>query len=96
MKKKAQQQINAAEPIDSLNNNIIYTLKARFLAGNKVRIIDYHESMRAEVTGAIKTLQDELPIVTGWQTVRQSYLSETRTRAKSYHIPEAFLREVKA
>ena len=51
--------------------------------------------MRAVVTGAIKTLQDELPIVTGWQTVRQSYLSETRTRAKSYHIPEAFLREVK-
>ena len=96
MQKKAQQQINAAEPIDSLNNNIIDTLKARFLAGNKVRIIDYHESMRAEVTGAIKTLQDELPIVTGWQTVRQSYLSETRTRAKSYHIPEAFLREVKA
>ena len=96
MKKKAQQQINAAEPIDSSNNNIIDTLKARFLAGNKVRIIDYHESMRAEVTGGIKTLQDELPIVTGWQTVRQSYLSETRTRAKSYHIPEAFLREVKA
>ena len=96
MQKKAPQQINATEPSDSLNSNIIDSLRARFLTGNKVRIIDYPESKRAEVTGAIKTLQDELPIVTGWQTVRQSYLSETRTRAKSYHIPEAFLREVKA
>ena len=94
MQKKAQQQINAAKPSDSFNINIIDTLRAKFLAGNKVRIIDYHESKCAEVTGAIKTLQDELPIVTGWQTVRQSYLSETRTRAKTYHIPEAFLREV--
>ena len=94
--KKAQQQISAAEPSDSLNSNIIDTLKARFLAGNQVRVIDFHESVRAEVTGAIKTLQDELPIVTGWQTVRQSFLSETRTRARSYHIPEAFLREVTA
>ena len=90
--KKAQQQINAAEPSDSLNSNIIESIRARFLAGNKVRIIDYHELSRAEVTGAIKTLQDELPIVTGWQTIRQSYLSETRTRARCYHIPEAFLR----
>lgn len=93
MQKKAQQQINAAEPSDSLNFNIIESLKARFLAGNKVRVIDYDELSRAEVIGAIKTLQDLLPIVVGWQTVRQSYLSETRTRAKSYHIPEVFLRD---
>lgn len=72
---------------------MIETLRARFLAGNKVRVIDYHETARPEVMGAIKTLQDELPIVTGWQTVRQSYLSETRTRARSYHIPEALLKE---
>ena len=96
MQKKAQQGFTPIEPSDSLNSNIIDSLRAKFLAGNKVRIIDYHESKRAEITGAIKTLQDELPIVTGWQTVRQSYLSETRTRAKSYHIPEAFLWEVKA
>lgn len=63
--------------------------------GDNVRIIDYQESKRAEVTGAINTLQDELPLVAGWQTVRQSYLSETRTRARCYHIPEAFLKEVK-
>ena len=96
MQKKAQLGFTPIEPSHSFNTNITDILKARFLAGSKVRIIDYHESKRAEVTGAIKTLQDELPIVTGWQTVRQSYLSETRTRAKSYHIPEAFLREVKA
>ena len=72
------------------------TLRSRFLAGNKVRVIDYSETNRAEVLGAIATLQDELPIKVGWQTIRQSYLSETRTRARSYHIPEAFLREVTA
>ena len=95
MQKKAPSPITAKEPSNYSNFNIISSLKARFLAGDKVRLIDYHESQRAEVMGAIKTLQDELPIVTGWQTVRQSYLSETRTRARSYHIPEAFLREVK-
>ena len=73
--------------------SVIETLRARFLAGNKVLVIDYHSDVRAEVTGAIKSLQDELPIVTGWQTVRQSYLSETRTRARSYHIPESLLKE---
>ena len=77
-------------------SDIKETLRTKFLAGNKVRVIDYHETARPEVMGAIKALQDELPIVTGWQTVRQSYLSETRTRARSYHIPEAFLRVVTA
>ena len=90
--KKAPSPITAKEPSDSLYSNIKETLRERFLTGDKVRIIDYHESARAEVTGAIKTLQDELPIVTGWQTIRQSYLSETRTRARCYRIPEAFLR----
>ena len=94
--KKAPSPITAKEPSDSLNSNIIESIRARFLAGNKVRIIDYNESKRAEVTGAIKTLQDELPIVTGWQTLRQSYLSETRTRARCYHIPEALLKVVTA
>ena len=94
--KKTPSPATAKEPSDSFHYNIADSLRARFLAGNKVLIIDYHESSRAEVMGAIKTLQDQLPIVAGWQTVRQSYLSETRTRAKSYHIPEAFLREVKS
>ena len=96
MQKKAQQQINAAEPPDSFNFNIIGTLRTKLLAGNKIRVIDYHEKNRAEVLGAIATLQDELPVKVGWQTIRQSYLSETRTHARSYHIPEVFLREVTA
>ena len=90
--KKAPSLITAKEPTASIYPNIKKTLRERFLTGDKVRIIDYHASARAEVTGAIKTLQDELPIVTCWQTVRQSYLSETRTRARSYHIPEALLK----
>lgn len=94
--KKAQSGFTPIEPSDSSNSTTLAaSIKASFLAGTKVRIIDFKELDRAEATGVIKTLQDELPIVTGWQTVRQSYLSETRTRARSYHIPEAFLREVK-
>ena len=91
--KKAPSPITVKELSDSSNFNITETLRAKLLAGNKIRVIDYHESARAEVMGAIKTLQDQLPIVTGWQTIRQSYLSETRTRARCYHIPEVFLRD---
>ena len=94
MQKKAQQQINAAKPSDSFNFNIIETLRTKLLAGNKIRAIDYSETNRAEVLGAIATLQDELPVKVGWQTIRQSYLGETRTRARSNHIPEAFLKGV--
>ena len=90
--KKAPSPTTAKEPLDSLNSNIIDTPRARFLAGNQVRVIDFHESVCAEVMGAIKTLQDELPIVTSWQTVKKSFLSETRTRARSYRIPDAFLK----
>jgi hypothetical protein len=68
-------------------------IKAKLLAGEYIKIIDFSESDRAEAIGAISTLRDQLPIVSGWQTLRQSYLSETRTRARCYHIPEAFLRE---
>ena len=73
---------------------IAYGLEfSRKWEGDNVRIIDYPESKRAEITEGIKTLQDELPIVTGWQTVRKSYLSKTRTGTKSFHIPGAFLRD---
>lgn len=67
-------------------------LKAKLEAGHRVCAIHYAEADRNAVLGAIAELRDELPIVSGWQTIRQSYLSETRTRARSYHIPEAFLR----
>lgn len=94
--KKAPSPITVKELSESSNFTIIETLRAKLLAGNKIRVIDFHETSRAEVLGAIATLQDELPISAGWQTVRQSYLSETRTRARSYHIPEALLKEVTA
>lgn len=68
-------------------------LKAKLEAGHRVCAIHYAEAERNEVLGAIAELRDELPIVAGWLTIRQSYLSETRTRARSYHIPEAFLRD---
>lgn len=93
--KKAQPSFTSVEPSDSSNFNIIYDdIKRKLLAGNHVRVIDYPELERNKVIGTIAVLRDELPIVAGWQTLRQSYLSETRTRARSYHIPEAFLREV--
>ena len=92
MQKKAQQQINATEPSNSLHFNIIESLRDLFLTGDNVRVIDCYEISRAQVTSAIKNLQDQRPVITGCQTVRQSYLSETITGAKSYHITEPFLR----
>ena len=92
--KKTPLSFTLAEPSDSSNFNIHYDeIKGKFLAGGYVRIIDYPESQRPQVIGAIAILRDQLAIVTGWQTLRQSYLSETRTRAKRYYIPEAFLHD---
>lgn len=76
-------------------SNIKQTIQANLLAGIKQCAIHYPENKRSEFIAAIAELRDALPIVAGWVTLRQSYLSETRTRAKSYHIPDAFLREVK-
>lgn len=97
----AIQKIKALQPsteteLSKTNANhsiIIETLLKQLLAGNKVRVIDHPEKDRAEVIGAIAKLRDDLPISAGWQTIRQSYLSETRTRARCYHIPEVFLRD---
>ena len=70
------------------------SIKAILLAGRDVRLIDYTPEQRPVVVGAIAMLRDELPIRTGWQTVRESHLSETRLRARRYSIPGEFLREV--
>jgi len=67
-------------------------IKAAFLAGRTVCAIDFVEHQRAEALGAIATLRDELPITSGWRTVRQSHLSETRLRARTYFIRGEFLR----
>ena len=66
-------------------------IKAKFSIGEYVRVVDFAESDRADATGAINTLRDQLPIVSDWQDLRQSYISETRTHVRSYHIPEALL-----
>ena len=93
--KKAQPSFTPFEPSYNSNPNIFYdSIKRKLLAGKHVRVIDSPELDRHTVIGAIAVLRDELPVVAGWETLRQSYLSETRTRARSYHVPEAFLREV--
>lgn len=75
-------------------NDLRESIKAELLAGRDVRLIDYTPEQRPVVVGAIAMLRDELPIRTGWQTVRESHLSETRLRARRYSIPGEFLREV--
>ena len=67
-------------------------IKQAFLDGRTVCAIDFVEHQRAEALGAIATLRDQLPITSGWRTVRQSHLSETRLRARTYFIRGEFLR----
>lgn len=81
--------------INTTNHTPLYdTIKAKSLAGREVRLIDFTSEQRPIVVGAIAQLRDELPIRTGWQTIRESHLSETRLRARRYTIPGEFLREV--
>ena len=68
-------------------------IKAAFLAGHAICAIDFPEHERAQALGVIATLRDQLPITQGWRTVRQSHLSETRLRARTYFIRGEFLRE---
>ena len=93
--KKAQLVFSPIEPSDNSDFTTLTTsIKAKLLAGQRVLVVDYQPQHRQKVIGAIAALRDDLPIVTGWQTLRQSCLSETRTRARCYRIPEALLQEV--
>ncbi len=67
------------------------TLKTALLAGHEILLTSYPECDRAQVIGALATLRDELPISCRWITLRQSWLSETRLRAKAYRIRGEFL-----
>ena len=69
-------------------------IKAILQSGRDVRLLDYSPDSRGAIVGIIAQLRDELPIRTGWQTIRESHLSETRLRARRYFIPGEFLREV--
>lgn len=78
---------------DSDSTPLSERIKAAFLAGRTVCAIDFAEHQRGEALGAIATLRDQYPITQGWRTVRQSHLSETRLRARTYFIRGEFLRE---
>lgn len=71
--------------------DMLESIKPVLLAGKSIRLIDYPPEQRPYVIGAIAMLRDELPIRSGWMTVRESYLSETRLRARRYSIPGEFL-----
>ena len=75
------------------STELFESIKAALLAGRAVRLIDSPPAQRAQVIGFIAQLRDELPILTGWRTIRESHLSETRLRARFYSIPGEFLRD---
>lgn len=77
----------------STDNANYAAIKAHLQSGRDVRLLDFPPEQRPTVVGVIAQLRDELPIFTGWQTIRESHLSETRLRARRYFIPGAFLRE---
>ena len=68
------------------------SIKAQLLAGHEILLTSYPERDRAQVIGALAALRDELPITVRWLTLRESFLSETRLRAKAYRIRGEFLR----
>lgn len=74
------------------SNNLLGIIKGKFLSGQSVRLIDYPENQRSLLISIIAELRDELPIKAGWQTIRESHISETRLRSRSYLIPSEFLR----
>lgn len=68
------------------------SIKAKLLAGESFSLINLPNEERAEAIGAIAKLRDEYPVRCRWTTIRESHLSETRLRARSYSIPGEFLR----
>ncbi len=82
----------AEEAHTRILNDLHETIKSDLLAGKAVRPIDFPEDQRPHVVGAIAALRDELPIRSGWTTIQESHLSQTRLRARSYKIPGEFLR----
>jgi len=99
-KTNALRQQGKGEKQNVLNNAILpqsqesikSMLRADFMDGKDIRLIDYPEDQRIYVIGAIAELRDELPIRMSWQTIRESHLSETRLRAKRYSISGEFIR----
>ena len=67
------------------------SILAALQAGRSIRLIDFDPDKRASVIGVIAQLRDLFPVRAGWQTVRQSHLSETRLRARRYWLPGEFI-----
>ena len=67
------------------------TVKAALPKGADVRLIKFEPEPRSQVIGIIAALRDELPVICRWVTIRESHLSETRLRAKSYLIKGEYL-----
>lgn len=85
---------NQKTQCNSILHDLLESIKTALLSGRDVRLIDFLPDQRSLALAAIAQLRDELPIRTGWQTIRESHLSETRLRARRYSIPGEFLREV--
>jgi len=83
---------NQQQTSDEIFRELSDAIKAKFLAGQSVSLIQFPEDRRAEAIGAIARLRDEYPVRCRWATIRESHLSETRLRARSYSIPGEFLR----
>ena len=74
-------------------SDLAATVKADFLEGRDVRLIDYPSKQRASVIGIIAEASDQFPVTCRWVTLCESHLSGTRLRCKTYRIDGAFLRE---
>lgn len=72
--------------------DLIADVQASLLKGADVRLIDFEPEQRLQVIGIIASLRDEIPVTCRWVTIRESHLSETRLRCKSYHIKGEHLR----
>lgn len=70
------------------------SVKSDLLDSKDILVIHYPENQRQQLIGIIAQLRDELPIKSGWQTIRESHLSETRLRARRYRIDGAYLQSL--
>jgi hypothetical protein len=91
----AQRELGEVGTADSSDirsfTETVSIVKARLLSGQSVRQIDYPKNLRTAIIGSIALIRDELPVRCRWVTVRESYLNETRLRAKVYWIPGEYL-----
>lgn len=85
---------NQSTSSTAILHDMTAAIKADLLQGKSVRLVDFSGEMRPYAVAAIAQLRDDgTPIRCGWQTLRESHLSQTRLRARTYCIPGEFLRE---